>query len=275
MSARWSTVESPCACSGDMYCGVPTTLPTRVSFPACGSCFASCSSSSILLMPKSSTFTRSEPSARSQRKMFPGLRSRWMTPASWAYERMDVKVGLDVAEVGSATLTMQARGMELEDVLNTAEKNAVALAMHLLCAPKADNPYRITFLDDPFQNMDELTVTITARALSKLLRLMGSTGKYPGWEFVLLLHGADDCERVVQEVPSVFYRIPWNSPDGAAGTGAGASAGDVEHVRGVGSTRADLFDCVKFMGLAWDETRGLVDPKAEAQAKEPKAKTGA
>lgn len=198
-----------------------------------------------------------------------------MTPASWAYERMDVKVGLDVAEVGSATLTMQARGMELEDVLNTAEKNAVALAMHLLCAPKADNPYRITFLDDPFQNMDELTVTITARALSKLLRLMGSTGKYPGWEFVLLLHGADDCERVVQEVPSVFYRIPWNSPDGAAGTGAGASAGDVEHVRGVGSTRADLFDCVKFMGLAWDEKVGLVDPKAEAKAKEPKAKPSA
>ena len=198
-----------------------------------------------------------------------------MTPASWAYERMDVKVGLDVAEVGAATLTMQARGMELEDVLNTAEKNAVALAMHLLCAPKADNPYRITFLDDPFQNMDELTVTITARALSKLLRLMGSTGKYPGWEFVLLLHGADDCERVVQEVPSVFYRIPWNSPDGAAGTGAEASAGDVEHVKGVGSTRADLFDCVTFMGLAWDETRGLVDPKAEAKAKEPKAKPGA
>jgi hypothetical protein len=148
-------------------------------------------------------------------------------------------------------MEFKARGMELEEVLNTAEKNAVALAMHLLCAPKALNPFRITFLDDPFQNMDELTVTITARALARLLRLMGSMDAYRGWELVLLLHGADDCERVVQEVPSALYRIPWGSP-------AVGSVPDqkIEPLGDADSAGGELFDFEKFIGLTANAAKG-------------------
>jgi len=174
-----------------------------------------------------------------------------MTPASWAYAPMEVKVGFGESVGEASGMEFKARGMELEEVLNTAEKNAVALAMHLLCAPKALNPFRITFLDDPFQNMDELTVTITARALARLLRLMGSMDAYQGWELVLLLHGADDCERVVQEVPSALYRIPWSSP-------AVGSVPDqrIEPLGDADSAGGELFDFEKFIGLTANAAKG-------------------
>ncbi len=41
----------------------------------------------IFEMPKSSSFTRSEPSLRFARKRFAGLRSRWTIPAACASAR--------------------------------------------------------------------------------------------------------------------------------------------------------------------------------------------
>lgn len=118
-----------------------------------------------------------------------------LTPASWAYQRLEVRMNLPEEDPNAASFGLQSRGMELADVLNTAELNTVALAMHLLCAPLAVNQYKVLFLDDPLQNMDELTVTTVARALAKLFRLMGQTG-HGELDFVLLLHAADDCERI-------------------------------------------------------------------------------
>lgn len=172
-----------------------------------------------------------------------------LTPASWAYQRLDVEMDLKQDDVDAAGFGLRARGMELADVLNTAELNTVALAMHLLCAPLADNPHKVLFLDDPLQNMDELTVTTVARALAKLLRLLGQTG-HGSLDFVLLLHGADDCERIIQEVPAAFYRIPWSSPAGIdEENGAEIGGLKINQDPSVGSVDGKLFDFVGFMGL--------------------------
>jgi hypothetical protein len=97
--------------------------------------------------------------------------------------------------------------------------------------------------------MDELTVTTVARALAKLLRLMGQTG-HGELDFVLLLHAADDCERMIQEVSAAFYRIPWSSPTGTETGSAGQDDGlDIAQDASVGSVDGKLFDFVGFMGF--------------------------
>lgn len=172
-----------------------------------------------------------------------------LTPASWAYQRLDVEMDLKQDDPAAANFGLKARGMELADVLNTAELNTAALAMHLLCAPQADKPDKVMFLDDPLQNMDELTVTTVARALAKYLRLLGQTG-HGDLDFVLLLHAADDCERMIQEAPAAFYRIPWSSPTGTETGSAGEDDGlDIAQDASVGSVDGKLFDFVGFMGL--------------------------
>ena len=59
----------PCACSGETYWAVPTTMPVRVSGTA----------EAALAMPKSVTLTT--PSAVTMR--LPGLMSRWISPRLW------------------------------------------------------------------------------------------------------------------------------------------------------------------------------------------------
>ncbi|MCZ7682137.1 MAG: hypothetical protein M5U28_26430 [Sandaracinaceae bacterium] len=71
-SLRASRSFFPRACSGDMYCGVPTTTPVRVARPP---------APKPREMPKSTSFGKM-PSASSTRKMFSGLTSRWRMPAS-------------------------------------------------------------------------------------------------------------------------------------------------------------------------------------------------
>ena len=65
-SLRASTA-SPCACSGDIYCGVPATSPGRVIS----------TSSTARARPKSVIRTRSTPFSS---RTFEGLMSRWTTP---------------------------------------------------------------------------------------------------------------------------------------------------------------------------------------------------
>ena len=76
MSVRASTSRALRSCSGDMYAGEPITVAVLVSEKS--------SASAALAMPKSSTFTLGEPSARTVRNRFAGLRSRWMMPMAWA-----------------------------------------------------------------------------------------------------------------------------------------------------------------------------------------------
>ena len=80
MSERLSSLR-PSACSGDMYAGVPTVVPTSVTIAVLVAAAGSAASSS-LAMPKSSTFTL--PS--SVIITFDGFRSRWMMPAACAFD---------------------------------------------------------------------------------------------------------------------------------------------------------------------------------------------
>ena len=82
MSLRLSAVR-PAACSGDIYAAVPMIMPICVAAAvSVGDCDGSLAGvgSSALAKPKSNTLT--VPSSRTL--MFAGLRSRWITPASWA-----------------------------------------------------------------------------------------------------------------------------------------------------------------------------------------------
>ena len=77
MSLRPSS-GSPAICSGLMYSGVPITSPVFVTFCA--------STPAAFAMPKSTTFTQSDPSRNFASMMLSGLRSRWTIPMSCATE---------------------------------------------------------------------------------------------------------------------------------------------------------------------------------------------
>ncbi len=82
-SQRPSTSRAERSCSGDMYIGEPTTLVVRVTAEPRGSTNAALAALTFEI-PKSMTLTIREPSARSARKRFSGLMSRWTMPAACA-----------------------------------------------------------------------------------------------------------------------------------------------------------------------------------------------
>jgi hypothetical protein len=85
--------------------------------------------------------------------------------------------------------------------------NTFTVALFLLCAPAQANPLRLLVLDDPLQNMDEMTVSSLARGLAKVAQIFP-----PGWNIAALFHSEDDLHRIREEVPSAVYRLPWLSP---------------------------------------------------------------
>lgn len=131
------------------------------------------------------------------------------TPARWAYEDVQLRYEEGDAprlqfETGSAGATQRSRA-DLR--LNTAQLNAFVLALFLLCAPRVSNPLGLLVLDDPLQNMDELTVTTLARGLAKLLRVLPRR-----WTLMMLFHGEGDLARFHDEVECGVYLLPWLSP---------------------------------------------------------------
>ena len=129
-------------------------------------------------------------------------------PAPWAYA--DVSLQADHRGRGSQRekLGLLTAGDSKADLrLNTAELNSFTLALFLLCAPTLENPVRTLVLDDPMQNMDEMTVSAIARGLAKLLLIFPG-----GWQIVALFHGEDDLRRVRDEVACAVYRLPWLTP---------------------------------------------------------------
>lgn len=129
-----------------------------------------------------------------------------MTPARWAYPAIGVERGED--DKGQSALHIRFGDMRNGELrLNTAELNLLTLSLFMLCAPKAGNPLHLLVLDDPLQNMDEMTVTVFSRGLAKIATLLGEP-----WRLILLLHGEDDFERMRQELPAASYRLPWLSP---------------------------------------------------------------
>ncbi|KYF88234.1 hypothetical protein BE20_23555 [Sorangium cellulosum] len=71
-------IRSPRACSGAMYCGVPSTTPVLVSSEP----------SASFAIPKSSSFGNQVPSRSAARKTLSGLRSRCVIPALRGVERV-------------------------------------------------------------------------------------------------------------------------------------------------------------------------------------------
>jgi hypothetical protein len=128
-----------------------------------------------------------------------------MTPARWDYGDVGLRT---TVEGGRPALGFSAEGDARADLLlNTAELSAFSLVLFLLLAPRVDNRLRLLVLDDPLQNMDEMTVCTLARALAGLIAI------YPrGWSVLALFHGMDDMERIREEVPSAVYHMPWARP---------------------------------------------------------------
>jgi len=133
-------------------------------------------------------------------------------PAPWAYQEILFRARVRASAGGSETETLGlvSDNLPAELRLNTAEMNSFTLALFLLCAPSLPNPLRLLVLDDPLQNMDEMTVSSLARGLGRLVRI------YPaGWRIVALFHAEEDLHRVRAEVPCAVYRLPWVNPTGA------------------------------------------------------------
>jgi hypothetical protein len=133
------------------------------------------------------------------------------TPARWSYEDVLLPPTLDKGtlemslELGSGTSASRA---DLQ--LNTAELNLFTVSLFLLCAARVRKPLGLLLLDDPLQNMDELTSTALARGLAKLVRLWTTLERSE--ELLLLFHGYDDLDRFRAEVDAAVYKLPWLAP---------------------------------------------------------------
>ena len=126
-------------------------------------------------------------------------------PAPWAYADVSLSANHRGLTSEQEELGLRTTDNSKADLrLNTAELNTFTLALFLLCAPRLANPLRTLVLDDPMQNMDELTVSAIARGIGKLIRIFP-----PGWQIVALFHAEDDVRRVRDEVPCAVYRLPW------------------------------------------------------------------
>jgi hypothetical protein len=136
------------------------------------------------------------------------------TPTRWNYEDLDLTYNTD--DKGKDAIAMKSGDCEDVDLrLNTAELNLFTIALFLLCAVRQDNPIRLLILDDPLQNMDELTSTTLARGLARLKRLWDRVG-LKDWSMMFLFHGEDDLERFRQELPCAVYLLPTSTVNNKA-----------------------------------------------------------
>ncbi len=128
------------------------------------------------------------------------------TPARWAYQDIGLEAVPDSHGQRSLRLVTPDRA-DADLRFNTAELNVFTVALFLLCARRAPNSLKLLVLDDPLQNMDELTVTYVARGLAEVIRLWDAD-----WQLMLLFHGEADLERFGAEVAGSVYLLPWLSP---------------------------------------------------------------
>ena len=105
---------SPASCSGLMYSGVPTTSPVFVTFWF--------SAPAALAMPKSTTFTQSEPSRFFAIMMLSGFRSRCTMPISCATWRPSAACfAMFAARIGG-----RAPFLSTSDVSDSPSMNSIA-----------------------------------------------------------------------------------------------------------------------------------------------------
>jgi hypothetical protein len=75
-----------------------------------------------------------------------------------------------------------------------------------------ENPLSTIILDDPLQNMDELTAATVARGVAKIAALLPER-----WQLMMMFHGEEDVETFRREVRGSVYSLPWLGPVDAAG----------------------------------------------------------
>jgi hypothetical protein len=127
-----------------------------------------------------------------------------MTPARWTYR--DIQLGIDDNAIDMTT----HEGARADLLFNTAELNAWTLALFLLLAPRLPNPLYLLVLDDPLQNMDELTVITVARALGRVTRVFPR-----GWLILALFHQESAVARILDETQATAFELPWMQPTSA------------------------------------------------------------
>lgn len=131
-----------------------------------------------------------------------------MTPARWAYQDVESEV-----EGRGQEVSFKVSGVQTDLKLNTAELNTLTMALFLLCAIREDNPLRMMVFDDPLQNMDELTTTVVARAVARILEVWHHMKiDQLGWRIIMLLHGEENVDRFRAEARCVIYYLPWLTP---------------------------------------------------------------
>jgi len=125
-----------------------------------------------------------------------------ITPARWNYRDLELQAQINTgtASLGIATV----EGARADLLLNTAELNGWALALFLLLACRLPNPMRVLILDDPLQNMDELSVVTLARGLGRLMRIFPK-----GWMILGFFHGEQNVDMIRQETECNVYQLPW------------------------------------------------------------------
>lgn len=135
-----------------------------------------------------------------------------LTPQRWTYQDLVLRPSPNENE---QRFDPHTGGTSARLILNTAEQNAFALALFLLCARRQPNELKLIVLDDPFQNMDEFTVTGVARGLARLLRLWSQHERQRGespWQILILIHSIENLDRLRSETSCSIMTLPWSKP---------------------------------------------------------------
>jgi energy-coupling factor transporter ATP-binding protein EcfA2 len=143
------------------------------------------------------------------------------TPARWLYQPLKIKADSDNKKFA---LYLNDPDIDASLLWNSAELNLVAVTLFLLCANRTTTKRRVNTLvmDDPLQNMDELTSTYLARGLAKLQYCWPDLGI--NQQLIMLFHGEQAVARFSQEIPAAVYYLPWRDvPDTAGAKTAGES----------------------------------------------------
>ena len=131
------------------------------------------------------------------------------TPGPWFYQDLRLALSHEGGQRLGYVLDSGGGGSGARANLrfNAAELNNLTLALFLLCSLSAAKPFKVIVLDDPFQNMDDLTVSTVAKGLAKLRRACPVDH-----QVLIFLHAEGAVDHVRHHVPSTVYRLPWVSP---------------------------------------------------------------
>lgn len=144
---------------------------------------------------------------------------RLFTPARWLYKPLEVVVAEGkTPQDNKLILLIEGSSCDASLQWNTAELNLVCVALFLLCTNYESHkrPTNVLVMDDPLQNMDELTTTYFARGLAKLVHHWEVNNH--NQQLIMLFHGEQAIAQFSEELPAAVYKLSWR--DAQAKNGA-------------------------------------------------------